>query len=74
LTTGWLTVAFANTFMITGCDYLSDPDLFQGQLHVTGVLPFVLPVKSLHHNIVTDVTDFPDLSIKSGEFGVQSDE
>jgi len=33
------------------------------RLHVTGLLPILLPIKSLTVNDVTDVTPFPDLCI-----------
>jgi len=33
------------------------------RLHVTGLLPILLPIKSLTVNDVTDVSPFPDLSL-----------
>src|ERR1035438_5420468 len=38
------------------------------QLHVPGVLPILLPVKSFTINNVTDVSPFPDLSINRADF------
>jgi hypothetical protein len=37
------------------------------QQHVAGLLPFLLPAKSLCHNVVADVADFPDLCVHLAE-------